>query len=224
MELAWHIRCSGSLEYGIAQKLCNTKAALKKWNRVVFGHIQTAIRELSLQIMVAQHSPPFDYSLHLIRELKVALDIHQKWEESLWRQKFCVAWLNCQELNTKFFHASMIIHWCRNQVLQLKDSLGSWVGGRPTVGNLLLHHFQAIYTFVAMVFPSDLDQLIPPSVSVDDNESLLAMPSSSEVFDAMFSMNPHKSPGLDRMTRVFLSLVGPLLGLILLPWCKGSLF
>lgn len=112
--LAWHRRFFGSLVVVLAFKLWATKLALKCWNQVYFGHIQTAIRAVSSQLDLVPVSFPSLSALQLSASLKVSLDSLQKKEETLWRQKSRVQWLASPYLNTKFFHASTVIRRCRN--------------------------------------------------------------------------------------------------------------
>lgn len=87
VEAAWREIFSGSVVAILAHKIRATKAALKQWNRLHFGHIQTAITACFAQIASSQflHSSLSD--LQHITNLKVALDELRKQKEVLWRQK-----------------------------------------------------------------------------------------------------------------------------------------
>lgn len=75
--------------------------------------------------------------------------------------------------------------------------------GRHSTGNILLHFFQSFYTSCNPTFPADLENLIVPSVSAEDNLALLIIPSSDLIFKTLSCMNLRKAPRPDGMTGVF---------------------
>lgn len=75
--------------------------------------------------------------------------------------------------------------------------------GRHSTGNLLLDFYQNLYSTSNPVFPADLDLLILPSTSSEDNVGLSMVPPSTDIFRALTSMNLRKAPGPDGMTGLF---------------------
>uniref|UniRef100_A0A803PIJ1 Reverse transcriptase domain-containing protein n=1 Tax=Cannabis sativa TaxID=3483 RepID=A0A803PIJ1_CANSA len=51
--------------------------------------------------------------------------------------------------------------------------------------------------------PEDLEDLISPSVSVEENIMMCGIPSSEEIYDHVSQMHPLKAPGLDGMSGIF---------------------
>lgn len=71
------------------------------------------------------------------------------------------------------------------------------------IGNSLVAYYQELYSSSSPAFPADLEELIEPCVSMEDNAMLCAIPSSSEIFAALCKMNPNKVLGPDGMTPIF---------------------
>lgn len=88
-------------------------------------------------------------------------------------------------------------------MFRFKNPDGAWLEGRQSTGSLLLHFFQSLYASFFPSFPSDLELLILPSISGAENEALTLVPSGSEIFRALVSMDLRKAPGPDGMTGLF---------------------
>lgn len=84
---AWNQITNGNPLDSLANKLLNTRKALKSWNKSSFGHVQSQVKQLSSHIESLQNLPPTPSNLS--REANAQLDLDEllKREELHWRDK-----------------------------------------------------------------------------------------------------------------------------------------
>ena len=86
MEKVWNVQARGQAFIKLFKKQANTKDALRKWNKEVFGHCQARINLLMDKIIEVQRKPPSEHN-RKIEELHLELS---KWlfrSEIMWKQK-----------------------------------------------------------------------------------------------------------------------------------------
>lgn len=54
-----------------------------------------------------------------------------------------------------------------------------------------------------MDFPPELEDLITPYISVEENEEISKIPTSSNIRDTLFQMQDLEAPGLDGFPAIF---------------------
>jgi hypothetical protein len=135
--------------------------------------------------------------------LQDALQEQLKREEILWQQKSRELWLTCRDLNTKFFHASAVNHRRYNSISMLKMDDGSSLNTRDSIGNYFVDFFSKIFTTTNPVLDLELDDLVHPVITVDENEMLCALPDEREIYQAVAMLGSNKSPGPDGMNGLF---------------------
>lgn len=74
--------------------------------------------------------------------------------------------------------------WNKHQILLifLKISDGVWIFDRNDIGTCFSDHFQNVYSSTNPILSSELDDLLHPIVTEEDNKSLCAIPSEEEIF------------------------------------------
>lgn len=97
-------------------KLKYTKLALKHWNRVHFGHVQTRIKEYKQQLEYIQSLPPTSSNLEREEIVGKELDETLLRECILWKTKAKSKWLAEGDANTRFFHLSTLSHHKYNHI------------------------------------------------------------------------------------------------------------
>lgn len=80
------------------------------------------------------------------------------------------------------------------------------------IGSHIVQHFQHIFTSSDPILPNDLDSLIDPMISMEENTMLCSIPSGLDIFEAICDIGPHKSPDPDGMTGLFFKHYWPIVG------------
>ncbi|KAK3017177.1 hypothetical protein RJ639_007120 [Escallonia herrerae] len=199
---AWNIPTRGSPPFKLCQKIRNTRKALKTWNQTHFGHIETKIRILNEVIDKVQTKSPTSRNLEKELHLQVALDEELKREEAIWWEKSRHCKIIEGDTNTRFFHLTTITRRRRNALDYIRHE-GNWITDRKEIGKCFTEHFSKVFTSSTPVIPHDLENLILPSISTDDNNMLCSMPSEQEITQALSHLGSHKVPGPDGMTGLF---------------------
>ncbi|XP_059430102.1 uncharacterized protein LOC132163748 [Corylus avellana] len=170
----WKHLVSGPPGLVLVKKLAQTKAALKRWNNLIFGNIQAKIKSSLFKIDQIQTSPPSSQASLQESLLKKELDGLLIKEESLWRSKSRETWLQCKDLNTRFFHSSTLIRRRSNAVNFLKTNEGAWISDRAEIGGNFVSHFSNLFSSSVPPIEEDMLSLFDPVVSAEDNSFLCA--------------------------------------------------
>lgn len=123
-------------------------------------------------------------------------------KEVYWRQRAKQFWLHAGDTNTKFFHAWANKRRRQNSIncLQFEDGhLLSWDSG---LGDHILSYFQKLFSASSVNWDEVIGS-INNNVSYEVNQSLFATVLVEEVKQAIFQMNPDKSPGSDGLNPAF---------------------
>lgn len=202
MEQTWKQRRQGSPAFIMCKGLKDTKVALRKWNREVFGVIQYKISQLRTALDVIQQKPDDDIAVATERELRGQLLEQLKREEILWRNKSRVTWLTTPYLNTKFVYISTIIWRRRNCIDAIKNPNGMWLQERDHIGHHFISHFQHLFERQQTSFPRGFAGLFQEVISSEDNELLCAAPEEAEISTVVKSLGPTKAPGPDGFSAI----------------------
>ena len=117
-------------------------------------------------------------------------------EDAFWCQRVKTHWLRDGDLNTKFFHVTASSRRIINRIHSLMDSDNN----RVTDDNKLCDVARNYIVDLFQEQNSDIDPLIEAinaSISIEDNNRLLAPFLIEEFKEALFSMKPDKCPGPD---------------------------
>lgn len=200
---SWRKQWSGSPAWILFNKIREVWRVLRKWNVETFGAIHDRIVGVKEQLSLVQQAEPSDDNICIEKCLLIELDEQLQREEILWKQKLRVSWLTSGDLNTKFYHASMIIRRCRNRIVELKDQTGGWISGRQNIGQELVSFYSVLYTLDRPNIPFDLDNLVESIITMEENAELIRIPDWVEMWETLKRMPPDKAPGPDGMTVFF---------------------
>jgi hypothetical protein len=130
----------------------------------------------------------------------------QEWllrDEMVWKQKSREIWLKEGDRNSKFFHLSTIIRRRRNSIDAVRNHLGSWITEKKEINEFFLENFKQVFTEEEVDFPVDLENLIQPSISIEENTELCTIPTPLEIKRTLFEMASQKAPGPDGLPVIF---------------------
>uniref|UniRef100_A0A803PR43 Reverse transcriptase domain-containing protein n=1 Tax=Cannabis sativa TaxID=3483 RepID=A0A803PR43_CANSA len=183
--------------------LKNTKHALQGWRKQGFGDVDAKLRILEDRLMWIQSQKDFEPWKN--EELLVRQKITEEWKRSklIWKQQSWELWLMHGDRNSKFFHASTMVRRKRNHIWALHDKDGRRKEHEREKGYILMDFFSNLFNSSNPEVPEALEGLITPTISMEENMSLCAIPSGEEIRKQVFQMHPLKAPGPDGMSRIF---------------------
>uniref|UniRef100_A0A803P7K6 Reverse transcriptase domain-containing protein n=1 Tax=Cannabis sativa TaxID=3483 RepID=A0A803P7K6_CANSA len=187
----------------LALLLKNTKHALQGWRKKGFGDVDAKIKILEDRLMWIQSQK--DVEPWINEERLVRQKISEEWKRSelMWKQRSRELWLMQGDRNSKFFHASTMVRRKRNHIWALHDKNGRRKELERDKGHILMDFFSDLFKSSNPTIPEDLEGLISPTISMEENMSLCAVPSNEEIRNKVFQMHPLKAPGPDGMSGIF---------------------
>ena len=90
--------------------------------------------------------------------------------------------------NTRFFHFSTVIRRRRNAINAIKSDNEEWLTDKADIKEFFVLKFNELFTEEPISFPSNLEDLISPSITPLQNEDLCLIWSPREIKDTIFSM------------------------------------
>ncbi|KAK8956535.1 hypothetical protein KSP39_PZI000202 [Platanthera zijinensis] len=139
--------------------------------------------------------------IHKVKELKNTLGRLQTW----WRQQAKVRWLTEGDSNTAYFHSMASNRRRCNRINQVLDLNGELTEDPTTIEATFLHFFEQKWLHVNPSldgWPSLADK---PTLSTVARHSLLRPVTEDDLWNAVKSMKPNRSPGADGITSSFLT-------------------
>ncbi|CAL2240584.1 unnamed protein product [Prunus armeniaca] len=105
-----------------------------------------------------------------------------------------------------------------NRMVDLEDSAGRWCMDDSEIKPLIISYFQEIFTMCSPTNIESITDCVQPRVTTQQNSYLTRQISSKEIWLAMKSLNPTKSPGPDGFMWKFFNSIGTwLTHLVLIP-------
>ncbi|KAM6565848.1 uncharacterized protein LOC133031191 [Cannabis sativa] len=122
--------------------------------------------------------------------------------EVFWRQRSKRLWLQEGDSNSKYFHAKTTSRKKHNTITRLMNDVGNWVTWEDELPNVMIDYFTNLFTSNVADYSTVVEE-ITPSITMDQNMSLLRPVLEEEVRSALFNMHLDKSLGPDGMTPSF---------------------
>lgn len=164
------------------------KFNLKEWNKEVFGRLKVNIGEVEIKLMDAQtafDSSPCDSILLDLNSAKPALHNLLNAESTLWKQRAKIRWLQDGDRNTKFFHLSSKSRGIQNRIDRISVG-GTLFEVKEDIKDQASVSFSNLLRSSSVIPEEALFGMTRPSVSLDQNKLLTAIPSSTKIREAVF--------------------------------------
>ena len=191
---AWRSLSHQSSPSRFYKHLFACRHALWYWNKAQLGNLQTNITTTREALAKVQQLSPFNDDVAAIdSNLRGHLEYHLKLEEIYWLQKSRLKWQIKGDWCTRFFFLSILARRKNNRIECIKDESGIWLSSREDIGNAFLGKLSATYDEDLSPTNIDLSHLISPSISVEDNVRLIAIPDWDEIRNTMFRMGSFKA-------------------------------
>lgn len=196
---------------GIMSKLTATRSAMAEWNRRQHLNSKTLIEQKKQELEAALTNPLNNTSL--INDINVKLNEAYLAEEAFWEQRSRLLWLQLGDRNSGFFHATTKNRRRVNAFMVLEDGEGNVVYKEADIAKMIVSYFDQLFTSTPGDSSETVKEAIKLVITHEDNEALIAIPTSIEVKEAMLAINGEKAPGLDGFSSSFYhthwSEVGP---------------
>ena len=189
---AWQVNVNGLACFKLYKKQFNTIVALNRWNKKFFGHYQSRIAELSHKIQHIQCLVASESNAGVEAKLQLERNVWLANNETMWCQKLRETWLREGDRNTRFFHVSSINMHRRNSIDAIKSDQGEWLIKLSEIREFVVNKFQDLFTEEPTSCLDDLDNMIPCSISAEENDVMYRIPTSREIKEAMFDMQSQK--------------------------------
>lgn len=145
-----------------------------------------------------------------VAELEGEWDKVLREEDTWWRQRSKEVWARRGDRNTHYFHRQASAKRRKNAILGLYDRNDIWQDTFKDVESICRGFFNDLCSSSS---PSDsaiekVTRLVQPRLSSATRDSLDRSFSRVEIREALFQMQPNKSPGPDGHSPLFFSLNG----------------
>ena len=101
------------------------------------------------------------------------LEEWQAREDIKWKQKSRELWLNKEDCNSNFFHASTIIKRRKNNIAEIKLENGNHIYEKEDIEKYFERHFKELYSSSNPNLHRDLENLIFPCIEPEESEDLM---------------------------------------------------
>ena len=120
-------------------------------------------------------------------------------DEKYWASRAKASWLQVGDKNTSFFHKSASARRQNNVIKGVLNESNVWLSADADIENEFVRYFDNLFTSNECR-EEDLGKIfshVPLKLSDSMNDQLLRPFLPADVKEALFSMNPNKSPGKD---------------------------
>lgn len=85
-------------------------------------------------------------------------------------------WIQGGDKNTKFFHLSTVIKRQTNAIHSIKIENNTWINDRKEITSYFISNFPNVVTTTDLEIPTNLEQLMPRSITNQEDTSLIKFP------------------------------------------------
>ena len=204
VEKAWSLQVEGSQNFRFVKKCQNIRNDFIVWNKKCFGLVHNRISEIEHKIKKLQEDcEPSQENLELKATLNLELNEQLEREELKWKQKSCELWLKEGDRNSKIFHLSTLVRRRRNQIAEIQLEDGQWIHEHKDIEDYFTRHFLEVFQSDSPLIPQELEGLMPPCISLEENIKLVRFPDMEEIKAVIWELNPMKAPGPDGLPGLF---------------------
>lgn len=136
-----------------------------------------------------------------------------------WKQRAKVFWLQQGDQNTRFFHRYASARKRGNSFQRLKNKEGEWVDTEDEIQGTITGYFSDLFKS-SVVNGKLTDRETVNHISEVKNGGLVAEVTTEEVKQAVFSMFPEKSPGIDELNPAFFQAYWGIVGADVVKFCR----
>ncbi|KAJ6889558.1 hypothetical protein NC652_030338 [Populus alba x Populus x berolinensis] len=213
---SWQTQVTGSPIYIFTTKLRLLKTALKQFHRQHTSHITSRVIQSRDAWNAAQSNLAANPTSSEAMAIERATAHHYmqlcKDEESFFRQKSRIQWLQLGDRNTNFFHKSLIHRQVRNHIYRLTDDTGTLIHDQGKLGNMAVSFFEQLLSTPQPPLTEDITPLYKGTISASSASTMLLPISNAEIKTTLFSIPDNKAPGPDGYNAFFFKTCWSIIG------------
>ncbi|XP_057792980.1 uncharacterized protein LOC131009580 [Salvia miltiorrhiza] len=192
----------------VMQKLKRLRVELRVWNKEVFGNFDRALADgQQLLKNVQSRISDMGYTEDLFEEeirIQAEINVALARKSNLLQQKSRASWLVDGDRNTAFFHRLAKFRKRSVSIARLNIN-GADEYNQNVIEQHIVNHFSSLFSDdgspAAEQF--EIDALIQPCISENQNLLLIATPDEGEIAAAIFDMDANSAPGPDGFSGLF---------------------
>ncbi|KAJ6889557.1 hypothetical protein NC652_030338 [Populus alba x Populus x berolinensis] len=180
---SWQVPVNGNPMYRFTTKLRRLKTALKHLHSQYTSSITDRVAKAKAdwdteQVHLDMH-PTSEIAKETERSLASQYMQLCKAEESFYKQKSRVQWLQLGDRNTTFFHKSLLHRQVRNRVHNLQDAEGNLVHDQQKIGKIASAYYEELLSTPQPLLTEDITNLFPNSIT-EESKAAALMPITDE--------------------------------------------
>ena len=215
-----------SVRVPIQNKIVSCGSALLQWGSHLMRDFQARVLECKKK-MASLRGKRDSASVDSFIEARKCYNELLHSHEIFWKQREKSIWLKEGAMNSRYFHAMASAWKKQNMIGKLRNIQGQWCTTPEDINEAIGRYFTQIFSSKGGSCVEVL-QCVEPRITTEQNHTLMESFSPADVRDAIFSMHPHKSPGLDGMNPVFFqkfwSIVGDDVSAVCLNFIQQCVF
>nr|TKS12516.1 hypothetical protein D5086_0000062530 [Populus alba] len=204
---SWQVPVHGNPMYQFTTKLRRLKSTLRQFH---FQHTSSITDRVSkaktewetTQVHLDNH-PTSATAMATERSLASTYLQLCKDEESYYKQKSRVQWLQLGDRNTTFFHKSLLHRQVRNRIHNLQDEEGNIVHDQQGIGKMASTYFEKLLSTPQPMLTEDITSFFPNSITEESKVAALMAITDEDIRAALFSIPDTKAPGPDGYNSFF---------------------
>lgn len=186
---------------------------MNEWKKNVFGKPNKKIKILLKQIDIISSKLLDNNNTDLLNQKLLELEALYDTQEEIAKQQSRDNTIALGERNTKFFHVTTLKRRKRNNIHCIQDRDNKVVSSRQDIEEVLTSYFSDLFTESSNNLDKEIFKHVQPCISVEENISLTAIPSSEEMWNVVKKLKSNKAPGPDGFPVSFFKhhweIVGP---------------
>ncbi|XP_019264876.1 PREDICTED: uncharacterized protein LOC109242481 [Nicotiana attenuata] len=200
IERIWNKEVQGNDQWILQQKLKAVARGLSKWSKDSIGDVFTSVKQSELEMCRLEQqyeTHNTDANRQNLYKAQAEYTRLLKMQESILKQKSRIKWAEEGDSNSKYFHSMIKEKKRRAHIHRIKDNHGTWIEGNEAIANAVIDHFSNLFTHTQSDNNLSIMECIQPMVTEEDNHLMNQIPQEEEIRNAVFSIDPNSSAGLD---------------------------
>ncbi|XP_075107134.1 uncharacterized protein LOC142180106 [Nicotiana tabacum] len=206
MQDSWDEEVTGNRMWIMQQKLKRLASSLSYWSRNIIGNVFDKIKDLEDKVEAMEAAYGEDNSNTnkiILKKLFVEQITWIKKQNNILKKKARVKWELDGDSNTKYFHSTIRQRRKKSYLHRIKNEEGNWIQGNMQISEAAIQYFSNLFTQSVQESDFSILNKIDNHITEEDNIFLTNIPTTEEVKEVIFSLNPNSAAGPDGFNGCF---------------------